>query len=439
MGSTPPTNYVPAFQGALSSGGRLEASRLASSPSLREWDLGVRSKILKIVSRPETVDSLDWDSPTKRRSLVGVQQALLDAWEDDSLSEWRADSSSAILKHLDRCCRLWSDQFKSWHWDSLQRSGFDSERAYRAEVELRAALARLPTFLGQEVSNRYTLWVELCGGWNTGGDNAGVSPPLPSWLRRWATTEYAARGLDLAQVVSLHAFTRWSQRLLEPAPEGDDATALGPNSLTELTRLNSMVSELYDLCSGQRLLPGADFEGSATQTQAHPPQEAGPQFPRSMIVRGDRTVPLHPDHQKALRVVLSAYYVWRADVEYRRIGPARFGKTIDQGGAARAKRLYGGPSNCWAWISPMVGRPIGWWAWVCLDACWTSKGRSSKRSVGRDGNSSPWDKIICEMQPHGPARSTWTTRIRCKSPLMLSSRSNQDWSSRRRDLTLKKA
>lgn len=167
----------------------------------------------------------------------------------------------------------------------------------------------------------YLGWVTLNGGWEPGADDG--TQARPAWQRGWRGSEAAARALPLVEAVATHAFIRYSDRQRDPESPPDHDRRDEPGLLSDdASYLLKMGAELVSVMRGQGLLPPLDLE-TGSPTTLVPAIAAAPHFFSGEPSPREQAAQIHTDHRRALRILTGAFYAWRGDIAFRRVGPKR--------------------------------------------------------------------------------------------------------------------
>ena len=348
-----PRVFILPFSYSLSVEQRLTDDALrnwdgTSRNTIERWDVSFREGLLRKISEPQTIEAINWTDTTdgpqngqQDRSylLTVVQRSLLEAYDDASLTPLRDATSNALLRHLQRTFSLWSDTFKSWHWEPSKRTGFNPDQAYNAEFQLRAAIVRLDGFMAKDLVAQYIRLTDLYGGWRAGQPQG--EGPTPYWIKDWQGASRTARGLSLAEAIAPEAFIRWSRKLVW-IEDGGNEVQHEFQDLTNAEYLYQLVAQLKlnEIGSGQGILPDIDFRGNLLPAPINVTSRQEFILPRATHSRASFNTPLHEDQKRALRLVLAEFYLWRADIEYRNLGPKGVGESLDEPGKTKAESFF---------------------------------------------------------------------------------------------------
>jgi len=307
-----------------------------------------------------TVQSLTWadrsQEPTTAQKfvLLLLQQALLDAYNDPTLSgDIHRSTGDTILRHLEQCCRIWSNAFSSWNSSPDRGTQFSKDEAFLAETQLFGMIENLRNrahpidgemgYFDSAAVDAYVQWLELCGGWSEPDRMrliASTPAPLPCWFRDWDQAERNSRpDLNLIEAIAPHAFICYEQRLLAPQPQGEPI-AVAFQNLGSVEYLASMVEELGQIALAQGLMPDPPILVANAPAAPLPSTPDLFLLPRKTHSRDVKNAPLHPDQRRAINWTLGTFYAWRADIEYRNLGPKPLGERLQLQEVDQARRFY---------------------------------------------------------------------------------------------------
>lgn len=371
----PPESFIPAFAFAISpeitmSASTAQLTKLTSTEveALEIFDREFREPLLKALSAPDTIRSQTWvvDVTGRENSdqpLAVLQQALLHAYKmsvagsfypgnaQGANAEAKELAAAGLQTHLDRAAELWTSSATDWFPD-LTTTLPSAAKVFAMERHLEDALLALRSgaFLTTSAADDYLRWITLAGGWNAPSPGEPIpnahATIRPSWGRDWQNAATVAASLDVVEAVPLQSFIRLARKFQTAGENVGELDNLW--SLSDTVFLDRQASEVFALSFALGILPQANAtpilpkDNWLTDWRAHPRSAAvgGYLFPQNQNSRKAVTVTLHPDHVKALRVVLADYYIWYADLEYRGLGPQPVNSPLTPAQTRRAAALY---------------------------------------------------------------------------------------------------
>ena len=193
----------------------------------------------------------------------------------------------------------------------------------------------------------------------------------------------------------MYAWVRIHSRLLDPDWERAAPNPVSALEFTDEGRLQRLGKELLSASQGHLAMRGRDFDGKRPEFAGSRPDSL---LPRRAVGRlGDG--PLHPDHKAAMRIALGAFFVWRADIAYRTLGPKFLPAPLDKPEVEKveifygfAKRLLSGPyleSSSWAVGLGLFGRDLEIERDDLLQKCGL---RLKSLAAGQDWMGNAWPK-----------------------------------------------
>lgn len=328
-------------------------------------DAALMNELLGHLMSDEVISNLDVDE-----AAVILQIALLEAYGEASVlprfESVKALLTDALLRHLNQVLRLWTRAFATWHWIAEKRPDFTPERAHDAERLVRESIDRLaggpaaegPRLLDVGAADRYTRLIGLMGGWDWPPNplfNRGTIPS-PAWERDWERAFLSTlpalpaepplgaeeSRLNLLEAVPIHALIGLSQRVLRLERQGPNGSGTALRDESEVYLVDTVLqsaAETVSVAREQRLLPGLPLGESVEPSMlANDPSAyllAAMSNPRTAL-----NAPLHPDFRRALRIVLAAFYAWKADVLYRELGARPLDRALSPESTAPVLAVY---------------------------------------------------------------------------------------------------
>lgn len=319
-----PQDFISPFRFTLT-----ETPKWKGSLPLEEWnERKFLEEILSQLCNKDLIQSFDWKNvPDEEEPLFLLQDTLLKTYNDSYYNqELHYKTGDAILRHLERCCQIWSLEFKGWHWNETESKGFSSERCFLAEKNFRRALEQLKRerpgikqtgYIDNAVVALYQKWIDFAGGWRAEETDSTLKPQV-YWLRDWHQMEQSMKKLDLFEAIAPYGFLRWYDRLrISGAQPPNDY--LGEGYLTSIDYILELAKEVEEASKNQGILNIELPNGVETIHKTLPSTDF--LFSRNSHPRTTLNTQLHSDHRLALCITMGAFLQWRADYEYRAAGP----------------------------------------------------------------------------------------------------------------------